>query len=159
MCHDSEEWCKIWGGIDLLFENWHKKFDKFWPKHLEVSKIYTLLGSFPSKYIMFYLKKYSGAIFHETEEWCKIWRKTDLWFGKWQEKFGNFSLEHLHVSKLGLYGDLFIQNRKCMRLKFAEKVLRRFCKIWGGIDMLFQNWHEEFDEVWPELSKVSKICT
>ena len=24
---------------------------------------------------------------------------------------------------------------------------------------LFQNWHEEFDEFWPEHKKVSKICT
>ena len=28
-----------------------------------------------------------------------------------------------------------------------------------GIDLSFQNWHEEFDEFWPEHSKVLKICT
>ena len=27
-------------------------------------------------------KKVEGVIFHGTREWCKIWRKTDLWFGK-----------------------------------------------------------------------------
>ena len=26
--HETEEGCKIWRGIDLLFQNWHKKFDK-----------------------------------------------------------------------------------------------------------------------------------
>ena len=29
--------------------------------------------------------------FGGTEEWCKIWRKTDLCFQKWHEEFGNFS--------------------------------------------------------------------
>ena len=48
-------------------------------------------------YILFQLKKYRGVIFHDTEEWCKIWRKTDLWFGKWHEEFGKFSPEHLKV--------------------------------------------------------------
>ena len=120
MCHENEEWCKIWRGIDLSFQNWHKEFDEFWLEHLKVSKIYTLMGCFWPKYIMFELKKYRGVIFHDTEEWCKIWRKTDLWFGKWHEEFGKFSPEHLKVSKLGLWWDSFVQSRKCMSLKFTE---------------------------------------
>ena len=56
MCHDNEEWCKIWRGIDLSFQNWHEEFDKFWPKHLKVSKILTLIGSFWPKYKLFDLK-------------------------------------------------------------------------------------------------------
>ena len=43
---------------------------------------------------MFELKKYKGAMFHDTRVWCKIWRKADLWFGKWHEEFGKFSPEH-----------------------------------------------------------------
>ena len=31
--------------------------------------------------------------------------------------------------------------------------------IWRGTDLSFQNWHEEFDEFWPEHSKVSKRYT
>ena len=64
--------------IDLSFQNWHEKFDKFWPEHSKVSKIFTLIGSFWAKYILFELKKYRGVIFHDMEEWYKIWRKTDL---------------------------------------------------------------------------------
>ena len=30
----------------------------------------------------FELKKLQRSIFHDTEESFKIWRKTDLWFGK-----------------------------------------------------------------------------
>ena len=34
-----------------------------------------------------------------------------------------------------------------------------WCGIWRGIDFSVQKWHEEFDEFWPEHSKISKICT
>ena len=44
--HETEEGYKIWRGIDLSFQNWHKEFDKFWPEHLKVSKIFTLIGMF-----------------------------------------------------------------------------------------------------------------
>ena len=56
MCNDTEEWWKIWRGIDLLFQNWHKEFDEFWFENLKVSKIYTLMRCFWPKYIMFELK-------------------------------------------------------------------------------------------------------
>ena len=60
------------------------------------------MNCFWPKYTMFELKMYRGIIFYDTKEWCKIWRKTDLWFGKWQEEFGKFSPEQTKVSKLGL---------------------------------------------------------
>ena len=70
---------------------WHEKFDKFWPAHLKVSKICTLMGSFWRKYIMLELKKYRKIIFDSTEDWRKIWRKTNLCFQKWHADFGKFS--------------------------------------------------------------------
>ena len=81
MSHHTEEWCQIWRKTNLLFEKW-QEFDEFWSKHSKVSKIYALIGPFRAMYIMFDLKKYRGVIFHDTEESCKILRKTDLWFGK-----------------------------------------------------------------------------
>ena len=42
------------------------------------------------KYILFEPQKYRGIIFHSTEELCKFWRKTDLWFEKRYKKFGKF---------------------------------------------------------------------
>ena len=122
MSHDTEKWYKIWRKTDLWFGKRHKEFGKFSPEHSKFSKICTLIGSFCAKYITFDLKKYRGVIFHDTEEWCKIWRKTDLWFGKWHEEFGKFSPEHLKVSKLGLWWDPFVQSRKCMSLKFTEEL-------------------------------------
>ena len=32
-------------------------------------------------------------------------------------------------------------------------------KNWKGIDLSVRNWCEEFDEFWPEHSKIIKICT
>ena len=53
----------------------------------------------------------------------------------------------------------FIQSRKCTSLRFT--VLRHDNEEWWktsrGIDLSVQNWHKEFDEFWPEHSKISKI--
>ena len=120
------------------------------------------MGCFWPKYIMFELKKYRGVIFHDTEEWCKIWRKTDLWFGKWHEEFGKFSPEHTKVSKLRLLLGPFIQSRKCMSIKFRGELCyanEEWFKIWKGIHLSVQNWQEEFNKFWPEHLKISNICT
>ena len=37
-------------------------------------KIFTFMGFFCPKCIMFELKKYRGVKFDDNEEWCKIWR-------------------------------------------------------------------------------------
>ena len=58
----------------------------------------------------------------DTKDCWKIWRKTDLWFGKWHEEFGKFSTEHTKFSKLELSLDPFIQSRKCMSLKLAGEL-------------------------------------
>ena len=63
VCHDNEKWYKNWIGIDLSVQNWHKEFGKFWPEHLKISKLCTLMGCFWPKYIMFEPKK-------STEDLC-----------------------------------------------------------------------------------------
>ena len=73
MSHYSEGGCKIWREIDLLFQKW-QEFGEFWSKHSQVSKICIFISSYCAKYLKFDLKKYRGVIFHDTEEWCKIWR-------------------------------------------------------------------------------------
>ena len=45
-------------------------------------KFSTLTSSFCAKYTTFHLNKYKGVLCHDTEEWCKIWRKTDVWLEK-----------------------------------------------------------------------------
>ena len=142
--HYPGHWCKIWRKTDLLFQIW-QEFGEFWPEHSKVPKICTFIGSYCAKYLMFDLKKYRRFIFHDTEGWFKIWRKTDLLLWKWHEEYGRFSSEHLKVSKLGLWWDPLIQIRKSVSLKFIEELWGEWCKIWRGIDLWFQNWHGEFD--------------
>ena len=100
MSHGTEEWCKIW---KKNYSKNDKNFVNFDPSTQKSQKyVLSNIGPFCSKYIKFDLKEHWGVIFHDTEETCKIWRKTELWFGKWQEEFFNFSPEHVTVSKLVL---------------------------------------------------------
>ena len=61
--------------------------------HAKFHQIFTLIGSFCWKFVKFQLKRYRKVMFHDTEEWCKILRKTDLLFQRWQE-FGKCWPEH-----------------------------------------------------------------
>ena len=98
MCHDNEEWFKIWTGTDLSVQNWHEEFDEFCPEHSKSSQICTLMGCLWTRYIMFKLNKYRVVMFDGTEDWCKIWRKTDLCFQKWHEEFCKLLPEHIPKS-------------------------------------------------------------
>ena len=161
--HENKEGCKIWRGINLLFQNRHKEFDKFWPEHLKVSKNFTLIGSFWAKCILFEVKKYRQVIFYKTEEGCKIWRGIDLLFPNWQEEFDKFWPEHSKVSKIfTLVGSFWAKYILFELKKYREVIFRETeegYKIWRGIDLPVQNWHKELDKFWPEHSKVSRIFT
>ena len=113
MYHDTKVWRKIWRKPYLVNLN---------PNIKKSKKNCTLIGPFCAKYTTFDLKKYRRVIFYDTEESYKIWRKTDLWFGKWNEEFGKFSSEHLKVSKLLFSWDPFVQSRKCMSYKLTEEL-------------------------------------
>ena len=112
-------WNFIWFGQKELMKMQHFRLLTV---HVKFHQICTLLGFFCWKYIKFQPKKYRGFISCDTEEWCEIWRKTDLWFRKWHHEFGKFLPEHLKVSKLGLWWDPYIQGRKYMGLKFTEEL-------------------------------------
>ena len=36
--------------------------------------------------------------------------------------------------------------------------IEKWYKNWRRIDLLFQNWREEFDKFWPKHSKIWNIC-
>ena len=121
------------------------------------------MGCFLPNYIMFELKKYTGVMFNCTQDWYKIWKKTGLFFqkltwGLWQ--IFTRALESLQIGTLMAYFCLKLQMYEC---KTCKGVMchdnDEWWKIWRGTDLSFQNWHGEFDEFWPEHSKISKICT
>ena len=88
---DTGEWCKSWRGTDLSVQNWHEEFNDFGPEHSKISKSFLLVGCLWPNYIIFELTKSRGVMFDSTEDWCKIWRKTNLCFQKWHEEFGKVS--------------------------------------------------------------------
>ena len=139
----------------MSFQNWHEKFDEFWPKHLKVSNISTWMCSFWAKYILLQLKRYRGVIFHDTDEWCKIWRKTDLWFGKWHEEFGKFSPEHLKMSKLGLWWILLsiVENAWAWNLQrsyvsWQWRIIQKLKRKWLAVLKLTRNFTNFDPSTW-----------
>ena len=75
-----------WSVMQSLEKNWLNASKLTWgiwqilTWALKILKYFHFNGLFLSK-----------VVFHYTEGWCKIWRKTDFWSGKWQDKFDKFS--------------------------------------------------------------------
>ena len=137
--HDTEKSCKIWRKTGFFFEEWHEKFGKFSPEHLNTSKTCILMRCFRPKYKMFELKKYRRVIFDGTEYLCKIWRKTKLCFQKWHKEFGRFSPKHVWKSKnLNFYWVLLSKVEVIYEPKTYIGVMchdnEEWWKIWTRID-------------------------
>ena len=117
MCHDNEEWCKIWRGIGYSVQDWHEEFEKFCMSTRKSQKNCNLMGCFWPKYIIFELKRYRGVVFDDTEYWCKIWRKTDLCFQKWHEQLSKFLPGHVRKPKNWEFEGSFYPKWKMYELK------------------------------------------
>ena len=117
--------------------------------------------SFWAKYILFELKKHRGDVFHKTEEGYKIWRGINWSFKNLHMKFVKIWPEHSKVSEIfTLMGSLWAKYILFEPKKYRGVILHETeegYKLWRGIDSSFQNWHKEFDKIWAEHSKVSKI--
>ena len=97
-------------------------------------------------------------MFDGTNYWCKIWRKNDLCFQKWHERFNKFSPEHVRKSKNWDFdGDLLPKAKyKVYELKIYRGVLCH--DNWRGIDLSVENWHKKFDKLWRKHSKCQKVA-
>ena len=74
--NDTEERCKVPRKTDLSFQIW-QEFGEFSPSHSKVWNFY-FDELFLSKVCKVSAKKYRGVIFHDSEQWCKIWINSDL---------------------------------------------------------------------------------
>ena len=141
------EWCKIWNRIVLPFQNWHEKFNKFWPEHSKISKICSLMGWFWPKYIMLQLKKVQSSY---------VWlhsRLTQSLKENWLvlPKIAMRNLANFEQSTwIGTLVASFCLTLKMYELEIYRGVMchdnEKWCKSWRGIDLSVQNWHEEFDK-------------
>ena len=78
------------------------------------------------------------------------------WLVVWNRQFGKFSSEHLKVSKLGLWWDPFVQNRKGMTLKFTEELSVWQWKIMQNLN---RNWLVISKLTWRPSYKSKPILT
>ena len=102
------------------------------------SENFTLMDYFCPKYMRFELKKYRGFIFHDTEQWCKIWKRRTLWIQKRHEELGKLSsLEHSKVWKPYIDGLFFtkayivsVRNFQRNNVSWHWRVLQSKNKNW-----------------------------
>ena len=130
--------------------------------HVKFHQICTLIVSFCWKYIKFQLKRYRGVMSHYTKDWCKIWRKTNFLFQKWQE-FGEFWSEHLKVWKVCTLIGPFCAKYITFDLKKYRGVIFHDTEVpwktWKKTDLWFGKWHEEFGKFSSEHLEVeSRKC-
>ena len=102
--------------IPLYFFSWSFKYFQqkepikvqIWWNFIWAVKIFlkfcTLIGSFCKNHMKFQLKKYRRVISDDIEEWCNVYRKTEMWFQIWHEGFGEFSAKHSKVLKFHFDG-------------------------------------------------------
>ena len=147
--------------IQNLEKNWFvvskiQKIDEFWPWHSKLSKIYTLIGSFCAKCIMFALKKHREVIF--------LTRKSDTKFGEtltcglengmrnlenfhqitWNRQ--NWDFDGILLSKVEI---AWAKNLQMIYMYWHWRMIKNLKRT-----LLFQNWHEQFDKFWPKHSKI-----
>ena len=121
------------------------------------------MGSFWANYVLLEWKKYRGVIFHDTEEWCKIWKKLPCCLENGMRNFANFhqstwKCQNWNFDKIFLWKTYELQIRKCMSFKFTvdlcvmtmksdtksqEELTFRF-----KIDMNFTNFDRSSQNVW-----------
>ena len=82
--------------MQILKRNWLVVSKLAWAiwriltRALKSLKIWTLLGSFWTKYVMFHLKKCWGVMFYGTEDWCKFEGKLTCAFQNDVRNLANF---------------------------------------------------------------------
>ena len=89
-------------------------------------KICTFMCYFFLKNIMFEPKNYRGVMCHNTEEWWKIWGRTDLYFEKWHEDFG----------------EIWPNTQNSQNLHFHELLLTKVYNVWAkNLQRSYVSWH------------------
>ena len=107
---------------------------------LLLSKVYTA-----------WVKKVQRSYLSWNWRQIQIWRGIDLSFQNWHEEFKQIliwaleSLKNFHFNVLLLSKVYIAWANKCRGVIFQET--EEGYKIWRGIDLLFQNWHEEFKRI------------
>ena len=87
----------------------------------------TLIGSFHPKHIKIYMKKNRRVMSHDTEKWCKVWRKTESWFQKMTWEIWWILMRAVESLKIYPFLDCFCRMCVIYELRNTEKPLRKKC--------------------------------
>ena len=104
------------------------------------------MGSFCKNQIKFQLKKYRRLISHGIEEWCKVSRKTDLWFHIWHMEFGDFdptTQKSDNFTPMGYFCSKYMMFELKMYRGFISHDTEQWCKLWKTLTL----WFEELGEL------------
>ena len=123
------------------------EFGEFSPDH---SKFWTFHfnGLFLSKVYKVWAKKYSGVIFHDTEQWCKIWINHDLVVSKMAWGIGWIFIRGLKSLKNCTLMSSSCPKHKMFQLENFSGIMgydtEKSCKIWRKTDFCLEKWHRKF---------------
>ena len=144
--------------MDLLFQSWHKEFDKFWPEQSsEVSKIFTLMDPFWTKCILLELKKVQRS--NLSWNWRGMQNLNKNWLVVWKMTWGFWKIftRALESVKIGTLMGSFCPKLKMCEFKIYRGVMchnnEEWYINWIGTDLPFSNWHEELHNFWLKHSK------
>ena len=131
MCHDTEEWCKVCKKLTLGFKNDMRNLVNFNASSGKSENLYFDVLLLLKVYHV-WAKKYGGVMHHNTEEWCKIWRRTYLPFEKWHEEFGEFWPNTRKFKICALMGPFW--PKYIFELKSTEELCVNILKIYANFE-------------------------
>ena len=108
------------------------------------------------------MKKYRRVTSHDTEEWCKVWRKTDPWFQNDMRNLVNFNVSsgnsgnlHFDVLLLSIAENVSAEKVQQNDLLWHWKKMQTLKKNW--LFLWKMTWRIWWTLTWPVESL--KICT
>ena len=138
-------WCKDWGKTDTWLQKW-----LWWVlmQALATLKTCTLMCFF-CQYVWF--KKSTGELRHNTEEWCKVWRRIDLHSNNDIGSLANFvpTLKSLKIFILMGFRwskSIIFELIKCRGDHLTGLHTEDWCKLGRKNEVWLHWWHEEFGE-------------
>ena len=116
----------------------HEEFCGFSLNHHQKSRNFTSIGLFCPQYMSFERKIYRGLIFHETEQWCKIWINPDPVVSKMAWGVG-----WTFIRALGSYCQKHMFQLENFRVIMCHDT-EGWCKILIKTISWLEKWHKEF---------------
>ena len=125
--HNTAEWYEVLKKMTCSFKYDISNFVNFHPTTQKFQN-FNSMGYFCSKYMMFEVKKCGGVIFHDTEQWRKIWINPDLLVSKMAWGIGwTFIIALKNLKKCTLMDSFCLKD---IMLKFHWRVMRKLKENW-----------------------------